>query len=156
MTLSRRQITALIIAAPFGGLAGAAAAQTRDVWSAADTFAAVSADEMRLLDIRTPPEWAGTGVAKGAWPVNLHDKGFAKRLFAARDLAGDRPVALICATGGRTGGVMGYLRQSKYDRFIDVSEGMMGSPAGPGWIKSGLPLVSAKDALASLPDALRA
>lgn len=161
MPVTRRRILAYLAAAPVPALVPALVlatplvAQNRDIWSAAQAHDALSRDKIRMLDIRTPREWADTGVAKGAWPVNLHDKRFGKWLFTAQDLANGRPVALICAVGGRTGGVMGYLRQSKYDGFIDVSEGMMGSRAGPGWIKSGLPIVTDTAALAALPDALK-
>ena len=156
MTFTRRHIMALLAAVPFQSLPTQSTAQSSDIWSATDSYAALSKGDIRMLDIRTPPEWAETGVAKGAWPVNLHDRSFGKRLFAAQELAQGRPVALICATGGRTGGVLGYLRQSAFAGFIDVSEGMMGSPAGPGWIKLGLPIVPAAEALAALPDVLRA
>jgi rhodanese-related sulfurtransferase len=61
---------------------------------------------------------------------------------------------LICATGGRSGSVMRRLRQSGYDGFIDVSEGMLGSRRGPGWINSGLPVVSMETGLSALPKAL--
>jgi rhodanese-related sulfurtransferase len=131
------------------------AAQQADVWSAAQAGAALAAGDIVVLDIRSPEEWAETGVAKGAWPVTLHDEGFANRLFAAREMAAGRPVALLCATGGRTDYVMQALRKGGYDGFVDVSEGMMGSVLGRGWIAAGLPVVSAETALAALPDALR-
>ena len=35
--------------------------------------------EMILLDIRTPEEWAETGLAEGAWPVSMHERDFGKR-----------------------------------------------------------------------------
>ena len=108
------------------------------------------------MDIRTPEEWRETGVAQGAWPLNLYDESFPERLFLARDLAEDRPVALICRTGNRSGGVMQRLRTSGYTNFLDISEGMAGSAAGPGWIKSGLPIVTAEEAIANLPAALTA
>lgn len=108
-----------------------------------------------MLDIRSAEEWAETGVAEGALPVSLHEEGFAERLFKARELAQGRPVALICATGGRTDYVMQALRGAGQGGFVDVSEGMMGSALGRGWIASGLPVVPADKALSTLPDALK-
>jgi rhodanese-related sulfurtransferase len=141
------------------GMAAVAAtssgAQSADVWSAAQTQAALEAGQVVLVDIRSREEWAETGVAQGALPVSLHDDGFGERLFQVRQLAGNRPVALICATGGRTAYVMQALRQGGYSGFVDVSEGMMGSALGRGWIAAGLPVVSAQDALSELPDTLR-
>ena len=75
-------------------------------------------------------------------------------MFTARDLAENRPLALICATGIRSASVLRALRLAGYDDFIDVSEGMLGSDRGPGWIKAGLPVVPIDQAWAALPKAL--
>lgn len=50
---------------------------------------------------------------------------------------------------------MRSLRQAGYENYIDVSEGMLGSQVGPGWIDAGLPVVTAQEAIAGLPDALK-
>ncbi|WP_300514253.1 rhodanese-like domain-containing protein [Aliiroseovarius sp.] len=155
MTLDRRHILALLAALPAQVMANSALAASDDVWSATRAFDALLQDRLRMLDIRTPEEWRETGVAQGAWPVNLYDERFPERLFKARELAEGRPVALICRTGGRSGGVMASLRESGFPGFVDVSEGMLGSAAGPGWIKTGLPVVTAQEALSSLPEALK-
>ena len=84
----------------------------------------------------------------------MHERGFPERLFATRGLAGDRPVGLICATGGRSAAVLRALRQGGYSGYVDISEGMLGSRAGRGWIAAGLPVVSAGAALGALPTAL--
>lgn len=131
-------------------------AQQRDVWTADEARAALVAGRVRMLDIRTRDEWRETGVAQGAWPVSMHEDGFPERLFAARSLARDAPVALICATGGRSGYLLRTLKNANYAGYVDVSEGMLGSRAGPGWIARGLPVVPIKDALLALPPELRA
>ncbi len=130
-------------------------AQQREVWSADEAQVALDSGLLGMLDVRTRDEWRETGVAQGAWPVSMHEDGFPERLFAARSLAGDNPVALICATGGRSGYLLRSLRNAGYAGFVDISEGMLGSSAGPGWIARGLPVVSIEDALASLPAQLR-
>ena len=129
-------------------------AQESDIWSAQDAYDSISNDLIRLIDVRSRDEWAETGVAKGAWPISLHEERFSERLFAAKEVADGRPVALICATGGRSGYVLRSLRQAGYTGFIDVSEGMMGSTRGPGWIASGLPIVTSTQALRLLPTEL--
>ena len=126
-------------------------AQQAEIWSAKDAHDSLMNDLIRLVDVRSREEWADTGVAKYAWPISLHEERFPERLFAAKDMAGGRPVALICATGGRSGYVFRSLRQAGYNGFIDVAEGMMGSPRGEGWIAAGLPTVSSDVALNDLP-----
>ncbi|TKZ15880.1 rhodanese-like domain-containing protein [Shimia litoralis] len=155
MILTRRRALAFLTVLPAQVLVTTAMAQSRDVWTAVEAFDALLQDRIRLLDIRTSEEWRETGVAQGAWPVSLHDERFPERLFAARDLAETRAVALICATGGRSGAVLSNLRKSGYDSFIDVSDGMLGSRQGPGWIKAGLPTVTAQEAISTLPSALK-
>ncbi len=90
-------------------------------------------------------------MAVGAWLISMHESGFAERLFTARELAAGRTVAIICATGGRTRSVMQGLKRAGYTGFADVSEGMLGSSSGPGWIAAGLPLVSMEQALGNMP-----
>lgn len=107
-----------------------------------------------MIDVRSREEWSDTGVAARVWPISMHEARFPDRLFAAKALAEGRQVALICATGGRSGYILRSLRKGGYDGFIDVSEGMLGSGMGKGWIAAGLPVVTADQALATLPPAL--
>lgn len=130
-------------------------AASSEIWAADTAADALAADEITLIDVRSRDEWRETGVAKGAWPISMHEKGFQDRFFAAREMSGARPVALICATGGRSGRLLRALRRAGYTEFIDVSEGMLGSPRGPGWIERGLPVVPLDVALQELPEALR-
>lgn len=130
-------------------------AATREIWSAAEAADALAQDRISLIDVRSRPEWVETGVATGSWPISMHESGFEQRLFAARDLSGDKPIALICATGGRSGRLLRALKRAGYAGFIDVSEGMLGSSVGPGWIARGLPVTDLETSLTSLPDALR-
>ena len=154
MNFDRRQILAMSVAVPAQAFAATAQAQSREVWSAMQAHEALLEDRIRLLDIRSREEWRATGVAQGAWLVSMHESRFPERLFATRQLAEDRPVALICATGGRSGAVLQALRQAGHAGFIDVSEGMLGNRLGPGWIAAGLPVATMNQALALLPAAL--
>ena len=63
-------------------------------------------------------------------------------------------VGLICATGGRSASLIQALRQAGYSGYADISEGMLGSGEGPGWIASNLPTVPVDVALNGLPPAL--
>ena len=53
-----------------------------------------------------------------------------------------KPVALICARGVRSRKMSVRLQQAGFTNIIDVPEGMLGSGAGAGWIKRGLPVVA--------------
>ncbi|WP_371224860.1 rhodanese-like domain-containing protein [Roseovarius sp. 2305UL8-3] len=100
----------------------------------------VRAKEVILIDIRRPDEWAATGVAEGALPIDMRSKDFAARISAAMQAAPGRPVAVICARGVRSRRVTAWLEKNGLSSVIDVPEGMLGSSAGPGWVARGLPV----------------
>ena len=129
-------------------------AQSRSVWSAENAFDALLSDTARIIDVRTHKEWQETGVGAGVWPISMHASGFPDRLFRAKELSGDRTVGLICATGGRSASLLRALRQAGYSGYADISEGMLGSGEGPGWVASNLPTVPLDVALNGLPPAL--
>ena len=130
-------------------------AATGEIWSATDAADALAAGKIAMIDVRSRAEWAETGVATGAWPISLHEPKFETRLLAAREMAAGKPVALICATGGRSGRVFQALKQAGFQDFIDVSEGMLGSRRGPGWLALDLPVTDLQSALLNLPEALQ-
>ncbi len=94
-----------------------------------------------LLDIRSPQEWKETGVGSAAKRISMHQRGFLKKLHALMGDDKTKPVALICAVGGRSHWLQGELKKRGYTNVLDVSEGMLGSRTGPGWLKRGLPMV---------------
>ena len=112
---------------------------------------ALNRDELVLLDIRSREEWKETGVAHGAWPVSLHERSFGARLSQILTRHAGKPIALICATGGRSQYVQRTLLMRGIKSIIDIPEGMLGSRSGPGWIRANLPVVSMADALAAMP-----
>lgn len=130
-------------------------AQQSDVWTINQVNDALSRGEIVLIDIRRPEEWAQTGVAKGAWPLDMTAGDFTQKLFQARELAEGRPVVLICRTANRSGFLMAQIRKAGLKGFVDTSGGMAGKGSNRGWIESDLPIVTDKEALESLPDALR-
>lgn len=96
--------------------------------------------EIFLIDIRRPDEWQRTGVGEGAYPLDMRRKDFTDALLEVTK--GDRsaPVALICARGVRSRKMTIRLQEAGFTNIIDVPEGMLGSGAGPGWLKSDLPV----------------
>ena len=98
------------------------------------------AGKLVLVDVRTEEEWRATGIGTSAIPISMLDRTFLQKLDAA--VAGDKtkPVALICAGGVRSALVARALANYGFSRVYDVSEGMEGSRAGPGWLARKLPL----------------
>jgi rhodanese-related sulfurtransferase len=99
-------------------------------------------DEITLIDIRTPREWEKTGVGESANPIDMRREDFVAALDALVGNDRSKPVALICARGVRSARLSNALTQAGYTNIIDVPEGMLGSDAGPGWLKRGLPVVT--------------
>jgi rhodanese-related sulfurtransferase len=99
------------------------------------------AGDILLIDIRRPDEWARTGTGAGAQPLDMRRKDFVDALLQITGGETSRPVALICARGVRSARMSNLLEKAGFSNIIDVPEGMMGSRAGPGWLKRGLPVV---------------
>jgi rhodanese-related sulfurtransferase len=110
--------------------------------STPDAHAAAVSGEITLVDIRRPDEWARTGVGQGAVGINMLDRNFIDQVSVLVGGDHSKPVALICARGVRSRKMSNRLKQAGFTNIIDVPEGMLGSGAGPGWIKRGLPLVA--------------
>lgn len=105
-------------------------------------FERAEAGEIILVDIRRPEEWHATGTGRGAHRIDLRRPDFIEALTKLVDGDLDRPVALICAGGVRSARIANLLTENGFTGVIDVSEGMLGSSAGPGWIARGLPLAN--------------
>ena len=106
---------------------------------AAEALSLSANGEIILVDIRTPQEWQQSGVPATAHLLNMKDKTFIPGLRALMAENPGKPVALICATGGRSGYVTKRLGEIGFPGLINVSEGMFGSADGPGWLKHNLP-----------------
>lgn len=142
--LSRRLVLAFPLAFVAVGtgyslLQPAKAGPTLDAETA---FQRAQADELLLIDIRQPEEWADTGSAQGAKRLDLRSPDFLDRLATLTEGDRSRPIALICARGGRSARTARALTEAGFTNVLDVSEGMLGSSAGPGWLARGLPVVT--------------
>ena len=119
-------------------------AATGEEMSAPDAFAASKAGKLVLLDIRTPAEWAQTGVPSGAARVDIQnpkgDAGFIEEVL--KQTKGDKnaPVALICRSGNRSTQGQKLLEAQGFTHVLNVKEGVSGGSAGPGWLRRALPL----------------
>lgn len=114
----------------------------------AEAQAKAKAGKITLIDVRTPEEWRETGVAPGATPINLYHpggaEGFVKEVVARVGGKRDTPIAFICRSGNRSGQAQRLLAAQGFTNVYSVREGMSGSTAGPGWIRSGLPVEPCK------------
>ena len=103
-------------------------------------LARLRANTLILVDIRRPDEWALTGVAEGAVALDMRDDDFLIRLDRLTSGNRQAAIALICARGVRSRRLAAQLTAVGFSDVLDVSEGMLGSAAGPGWIARGLPI----------------
>ena len=95
--------------------------------------------DVTLIDIRRPEEWAQTGTIKGSQKITLFDQqgrivpDFVEKLSAIAKP--EQPVALICRTGSRTRVASQILsEQLGYKTVYNVTHGIT------GWIKEGRPV----------------
>ncbi|MCU0827646.1 MAG: rhodanese-like domain-containing protein [Tabrizicola sp.] len=95
-----------------------------------------------LIDIRRPDEWRATGSGEGAHRLDMRHEDFIDQLSGLAGGDRGRPIALICARGVRSARLAKLLTESGFSQIINVPEGMLGSPYGPGWIARGLPVVT--------------
>ena len=116
------------------------------VIKAPDAYVAAKAGNIILVDIRTPQEWAETGIAEGAIALDMTEKSFVESLVNLRSTHPEKPIALICRTGNRSGYVFDALNKQGFPNLMDVSEGMAGGRNGKGWIPRGLPIYAGTDA----------
>ncbi len=107
--------------------------------SALHAHDAVLSGDIVLIDIREPEEWADTGIPEGAHAIDMRRPDFAKAVRALIREAPDMQVALICARGVRSARMSQQLASAGVTGVVDVSEGMLGSASGPGWLARGLP-----------------
>lgn len=139
--VSRRLVLTGVVGTIAVGLAVYSNADAADekTLTPGQALAATAQGQILLVDIRRPDEWKRTGIAQGAVPIDMRRPDFIAAVQTARR-SSDQPIALICARGVRSARMTRLLLDAGLGAIIDVPEGMLGSFAGPGWIKQGLPL----------------
>lgn len=115
--------------------------------SAMDAYQRAKDGEITLIDVRSPTEWQQTGLPAHGEAITIHDPeglpAFVRKIGALLGNDRSRPVALICAGGVRSGYARQLLAQAGYTEVYNVSEGMTGGRAGPGWLLRKLPTQAA-------------
>ena len=108
--------------------------------SADSAHTLVQRGELILLDVRTPSEWAMTGMPRDSVGANLQDVDFLAQARGA--VLGDLeyPIAVICRAGNRSTEAAAQLEAAGFVEIYEIVEGMAGlDGVGDGWIKRGLP-----------------
>jgi rhodanese-related sulfurtransferase len=112
-----------------GGIAPGVATITA---SEAAATLADAPDDLVLLDVRTPEEFAD-GHLDGAVLVDFYDPDFADRLA---ELDRDVPYLVYCRSGNRSGETLALMEQLGFDSVRDVGGGIL------AWADAGLPVVT--------------
>jgi rhodanese-related sulfurtransferase len=86
----------------------------------------------------------------------MRRRDFGPILLAMIERNPNHKIALICRTGNRSGYLMKVLKENNIHGVLDVSEGMAGGPNGKGWSPTGLPIVTAQEAVSGIPRDLTA
>ena len=83
---------------------------------------------IKIIDIRTMPEWKETGIVKNAIPITFFDEqgrynaeAFIKELD--KHVSKDKEFALICRTGSRTSAVSDLLSKEGY-KVVNLKGGI--------------------------------
>jgi rhodanese-related sulfurtransferase len=112
--------------------------------SAQEALRQSNSGALLVIDVRSPGEWRQTGVPAGAKAISIHDPAgmgaFLDNVMNAVDGNKNARVALICAHGNRSHWTQQFLSQHGFTRVLDVSEGMLGRDAAPGWLARNLPV----------------
>ncbi len=84
---------------------------------------------IKIIDIRTEPEWQQTGIVKNSKTLTFFDErgnydaqDFLEKL--SRMVKKDEAFAIICRSGNRTTTVAKFLKQSGYPRVINILGGV--------------------------------
>jgi len=92
--------------------------------------ALTSDEDVQLVDVREPAEWAETGVPQGAALIPLGDL----EARAAAELAADGPVYVICRSGNRSRTGSDILVGLGFSEVYNVDGGFI------AWLDAGLPV----------------
>ena len=114
------------------GLASCQTEAENDVYPVISAFEAaqmVYAEDIRVIDVRTPEEFE-KGHIRGASLINYHDKAFETQLS---DLPRDEPLILHCQSGGRSGKSEKTLRRLGFENIHHLEAGFK------GWSDESLP-----------------
>lgn len=98
--------------------------------------AALANQSIVLVDIRTPAEWAETGIAKGAVPLDMTAANFQADFLALAAANPNKRIDLICRSGNRSSQLATMIEASGMKNIVNVAGGTN------AWLAESLPVVS--------------
>ena len=97
-----------------------------------------------MIDVRSTGEWRQTEVPVGASAITIHDPAgmtpFLDNVMEAVNGNKYARIALIYARGNLSHRTQRLISQRGFTQVLDVSEGMLGRDAAPGWLARNLPV----------------
>lgn len=90
------------------------------------------AETAQVVDVRTPGEWS-EGIMEGAIMFDFYEDDFQKNL---ESLDKEKPVAVYCKVGGRSGQAMSKLKDLGFKEVYNLDGGM------DAWKSAGKPTVA--------------
>ena len=102
--------------------------------------------DLIIIDIRRGSEWRKTGMPATSYGISLQNflkkvrKDFTSDIMDLVDGDLQQPIALICATGGRSAYASRMLREAGFAEVYNIEEGMLGNSTLPGWVARNLPI----------------
>ena len=84
---------------------------------------ALGKGEIVLIDIRTPAEWAQTGVANGAVQLDMTSATFQNDFAMQFGANPSKKIALICRSGNRSSRLAAMMEASGLTKIVDVTGG---------------------------------
>ena len=88
-------------------------------------------ENAQIVDVRTPAEW-NEGIVEGAIMNDIYEDDFEKQL---EKLDKEKPVAVYCKVGGRSGQAMGKMNKLGFKEVYNLDGGM------DAWKSAGKPTV---------------
>jgi len=90
--------------------------------------------KITLVDIRTPNEWQSTGTPEHAVMLQYQREDFIEEILNKSKANPDKPIALICRSGGRSTRAAKALEDAGLNNLYNVKEGAQ------GWLAKELPM----------------
>ncbi len=136
LAVSRRQLLSALLLIPLLKPLISHANSAEYQLTATFAYNSVLADQLLLIDIRTPHEWRRTGIPAGAYGIDMDAKDFFKDLLALANKYPARKIALISTTGGRSAYLARYLGRRGVSVY-DIPGGIIGK--SNSWKSRSLP-----------------
>ncbi len=121
----KRIITFLVSALTLSSVSVIATAETK-LLSVEEAHSQAAEGKITLVDIRTPNEWQSTGTPEHAVMLQYQREDFIEEILNKSKANPDKPIALICRSGGRSTRAAKALQDAGLNNLYNVKEGAQG------------------------------